>query len=77
MEKERLPLTDLCPRFFTLHFKYAVRPMDALTLDWNPGLFSIDGGSTFCSVDEGTMKAEPATMAGYSSRLVKGAFFEC
>ena len=49
--------------------------MDALILDWNPVL-SIEGGCTFCSVDEGTMKAEPATMAGNSSRLVKGASFE-
>ena len=67
--------TDLCPRFLTLHLKYAVLPMDALTLDCNP-LRSIEGGSTFCKVDEGTMKAEPATIDGNSSGEVKGASWE-
>ena len=68
--------TDLCPRFLTLHLKYAVLPIDALTLDCNP-LRSIEGGSTFCKVDEGTMKAEPATIDGNSSMgEVKGASLE-
>ena len=67
--------TDLCPRFLTLHLKYAVLPIDALTLDCNP-LESIEGGSTFCKVDEGTMKAEPATIDGNSSGEVKGASLE-
>ena len=49
--------------------------MDALTLDCNP-LRSIEGGSTFCKVDEGTMKAEPATIDGNSSGEVKGASWE-
>ena len=67
--------TDLCPRFLTLHLKYAVLPIDALTLDCNP-LESIEGGSTFCKVDDGTMKAEPATIDGNSSGEVKGASLE-
>ena len=68
--------TDLCPRFLTLHLKYAVLPIDALTLDCNP-LESIEGGSTFCKVDDGTMKAEPATIDGNSSMgEVKGASLE-
>ena len=69
-------LTDLCPRFLTLHLKYAVLPMDALTLDCKPWLGSMEGGSTFCKVDDGTMKAEPATIEGNSSGALNGASLE-
>ena len=68
-------LTDLWPRFLTLHLKYAVLPIDALTFAGTP-FRSIEGGSTFCRVEEGTMKAEPATIAGYSSGLVNGVSSE-
>jgi len=63
-------LTDLCPRFLTLHSRKAVRPMEALTLAWIP-LMSRLGGS--CNVEDGTMIAEPTIIPGKSLGNANGS----